>query len=308
MFNHVSFFKIAMMLLSFTLANGQYMGNPGHSHLLHIISVSSMIRLKEFKSTKLIPSLVVTNLQDCGKFVHNFQSLSNFLDVFSLPHSNWPALDYTSKHLLITEVEMSPPNKKYADYPLQWIEVYNPTNNTFFMPLGIGISNETEFLFESTLFPSHQFKILNFSNADHTTYDKNHALDGGSIILSLLPYPDSPLVLQKTVNRTQIAITPALNDSLSTSETWQIGNNGNWVFMGNTPLDATKNNPVHSFVPVDKSEHLSPLKQFKTGIETKDIQCKKSLELIVKITNGHPACVKPETKQKLIERGWAKSS
>lgn len=47
----------------------------------------------------------------------------------------------------------------------------------------------------------------------------------------------------------------------------------------------------------------SPLKQFKSGISFLEIKCKENLELIYK-NNGSPVCVKPETKTKLIKRGW----
>lgn len=49
----------------------------------------------------------------------------------------------------------------------------------------------------------------------------------------------------------------------------------------------------------------SPLKQFKSGIPAEKIECKQGLQLIVKSKDGSPACVKPETKIKLTERGWA---
>ena len=54
---------------------------------------------------------------------------------------------------------------------------------------------------------------------------------------------------------------------------------------------------------------LSPLKQLQSGISSVEIQCKPDLVLVYK--NGHnsfPACVQPETKEKLIERGWADES
>jgi len=47
----------------------------------------------------------------------------------------------------------------------------------------------------------------------------------------------------------------------------------------------------------------SPLKQFKSGISIDEIRCRENLVLIQKY-DGSPACVKPITKQKLIERGW----
>lgn len=49
----------------------------------------------------------------------------------------------------------------------------------------------------------------------------------------------------------------------------------------------------------------SPLKQFKSGTPIGEIQCEEGLELTLKASDGSPICVKPETKQKLIERGWA---
>ena len=48
-----------------------------------------------------------------------------------------------------------------------------------------------------------------------------------------------------------------------------------------------------------------PLKQIKSGIPAYEIQCNNSLVLVTK-NNGSPACLKHETKTKLVERGWAK--
>ncbi len=50
---------------------------------------------------------------------------------------------------------------------------------------------------------------------------------------------------------------------------------------------------------------MSPLKQFKSGIPIDEIQCRESLILVTK-HDGSPACVKPMTKQYLIDRDWAK--
>jgi hypothetical protein len=38
------------------------------------------------------------------------------------------------------------------------------------------------------------------------------------------------------------------------------------------------------------------------------VECQKGLELIFKASDGSPICVRPETKQKLIERGWQNAS
>lgn len=48
----------------------------------------------------------------------------------------------------------------------------------------------------------------------------------------------------------------------------------------------------------------SPRSQFLADIPANMIECTEGFELIMKKTNGMPACVKPETVSVLIERGW----
>jgi len=52
-----------------------------------------------------------------------------------------------------------------------------------------------------------------------------------------------------------------------------------------------------------EQQSISPLKQIKSGVALFDLKCNEGLTLIQKY-DGAPACVKPETKIKLIERGW----
>ena len=49
----------------------------------------------------------------------------------------------------------------------------------------------------------------------------------------------------------------------------------------------------------------SPLKQYTSGISIEKILCKDGLELVMKKSDGSPACVKPDSVAPLIERGWA---
>jgi len=53
---------------------------------------------------------------------------------------------------------------------------------------------------------------------------------------------------------------------------------------------------------------LPPLKQSKSGVPSDLVTCKPTLVLIIKNSDGSPACVKPETKAQLFERGWAKDA
>lgn len=69
---------------------------------------------------------------------------------------------------------------------------------------------------------------------------------------------------------------------------------------------------VHAYWPefpevVENCESFTvpPLKQINLGVSPNEIQCEKGLVLITKSSDGSPACVTSEAKQKLIERGWA---
>ena len=48
-----------------------------------------------------------------------------------------------------------------------------------------------------------------------------------------------------------------------------------------------------------------PLKQIKNGIEPTNVTCTEGLELVLKQSNGNPACIKSSSVEKLISRGWA---
>ncbi len=64
---------------------------------------------------------------------------------------------------------------------------------------------------------------------------------------------------------------------------------------------------ISSSVPDDKLSDesiLVPFKQVKEGILADDVICKSGLELLIKLSNGMPACVKPSTASKLVERNW----
>jgi len=49
---------------------------------------------------------------------------------------------------------------------------------------------------------------------------------------------------------------------------------------------------------------MSPLKQVKAGVESEDVSCVSGMELLIKKSNGSPACVTPTTAERLIQLGW----
>ena len=53
-------------------------------------------------------------------------------------------------------------------------------------------------------------------------------------------------------------------------------------------------------------DHMaSPRQQMKMGTGPDKIQCKSGFELVFKLTNSSPACVKPSSVPRLVEIGWA---
>jgi len=69
---------------------------------------------------------------------------------------------------------------------------------------------------------------------------------------------------------------------------------GSWAFPEGCPIKFFQN-----------AISYKPLKQLEKGVNTLEIICKKELNLIFKSTDNSPACVKPTTVDRLIERGWA---
>jgi len=53
-----------------------------------------------------------------------------------------------------------------------------------------------------------------------------------------------------------------------------------------------------------ETKFLAPKKQTNSGILPSEIKCKTGLELIFKLTNNSPVCIKPKNAIKIIQRGW----
>jgi hypothetical protein len=48
----------------------------------------------------------------------------------------------------------------------------------------------------------------------------------------------------------------------------------------------------------------SPLKQYESGIESKDVKCNDGFQRVIKSEDDHPACVKPSSVARLLQQGW----
>ncbi|HXG74644.1 MAG TPA: PEFG-CTERM sorting domain-containing protein [Candidatus Nitrosotenuis sp.] len=49
---------------------------------------------------------------------------------------------------------------------------------------------------------------------------------------------------------------------------------------------------------------LPPLQQIEAGVEPEHVACRSGMELLIKSSNGSPACVKPATAERLVQLGW----
>lgn len=65
---------------------------------------------------------------------------------------------------------------------------------------------------------------------------------------------------------------------------------------------------VLSTMEEDEDEHehadLPPLQQVEAGVEPEEVMCGSEMELLIKNSDGSPACVKPTTAERLIQLGW----
>ena len=56
---------------------------------------------------------------------------------------------------------------------------------------------------------------------------------------------------------------------------------------------------------VMETKTLSPLAQIRSGISLSEVECDEELVLVIKNSNGTPACIKPDSVEVLFSRGWA---
>jgi hypothetical protein len=98
--------------------------------------------------------------------------------------------------------------------------------------------------------------------------------------------------------------TGVANATITFSYTDQNQSNSNVTGTGNsTSISKSVLFTISPQSAQTKSVIQSPLEQFRSGIAARDVKCNEGLEFIQKNENGQPACVKPQTMDKLIERG-----
>jgi len=72
-------------------------------------------------------------------------------------------------------------------------------------------------------------------------------------------------------------------------------------------LGQNETGDLHDLIPKWLTSK-SPLEQYNSGISANMVVCQENLQLVMKTRDNSPACVKPETVDTLLERGWAKNT
>ena len=72
-----------------------------------------------------------------------------------------------------------------------------------------------------------------------------------------------------------------------------------------TSTASSSQGPIRGIeVPPECVIKPSPKSQIANGVLPENVTCKEGLQLIFKSKDNSPACVKPQTAEKLVERGW----
>lgn len=163
-----------------------------------------------------------------------------------------------------------------------------------------------------TMYQANQDKSPNLmihTNLDHYELGQN---------VSIMYHITHPL------NNTKLSI-KILNSlhNLVDNKTLPVMENGTWIVSANNSSWSVPGNYTvfAQYGPSDQKAYfyfggygntvvvhsMTPLQQFKSGIEAKNVKCNEGLELIIKTKDNSPACVRHDTANILIERGWAKS-
>ena len=161
-------------------------------------------------------------------------------------------------------------------------------------------------------YTTHENNIINFckSSESNTLIGTIDSFDGGTVSIEVPKRivdavlvncePDTLFVLINTVEAEPVEI------DAFTYRTLEIE-----LPVGDVVLEIIGANPIITPVPTQycgsshgyDSQYAPPLKQIKSGMLPEQIFCNSNFTLIQKASTGDSACVKPETKTILIERG-----
>jgi len=158
----------------------------------------------------------------------------------------------------------------------------------------------------NTIYVTNQ-KSNTVSVIDGSTNSVIDSIDVGQYPRRIVVNPESNIIYVTNQKSNDVSVIDGTNnsviDSIPVNSPFEmaINTDSNKVyvtFYGTKELTIIKGHESISQEP--------PLKQVSSGIDPYSVICKEGFELVHKSTDNSPACVKPSTAEKLIQRGWAR--
>lgn len=179
-----------------------------------------------------------------------------------------------------------------------------PSNGSGFIP-----EIYSDFFFSGHILPNVAIPVgLDFTNTGNITLYDVHIAFVNSLVLQNFKtnFGNFPLKVgqEKTILGT--IYSPSKISNMSSSVDWMVyAKNQNGV-TGSKEFHRSLN-LANRFTPEYSSSYPVILPPLQQGGTVDGIECKKELQLIIKLDDYSPACVRPSTNQTLIERGWGES-
>ena len=237
--------------------------------------------------------------------LHDFYKLASFLNRTALQFSSELNSSNTRTMLLnydnTTVMTKETLNKTVYEFG-EYIHVYPSTVDT-----GNKDVNITYYLFPYFVIVSPQNGSISFKEGIDTRPGTETGDSIGPTFITHTLTPNKPTTLSNQWSSFPQYFTFWANQpgryTVSTVSDLFLDVNGtcNRIFLWSNPTPIT----VLSENDVQNGTDLSqPLKQFKSGTLLNEIICKNGFTLLSKTSDNSPACVKPDTAQKLVEHGW----
>lgn len=212
-------------------------------------------------------------------------SLSEELIFIDSSDSNWNSFNITREGITIT-LETNKV-KYYSEFEVMQIKL-NITNSGL---IPISYTNTDNCKNEPK---------LELKNTTHSFFPEDNFLNPSSKQLCLTQKDESVLLPNESVNR---EITWKQQVPKGIYSLWASTHN----VIATVPITIIEYGVLEPSIQKIHQLDLSPKKQTRLGISPQFVQCEQDLELILKTSNGQPACVKPNSVPKLINQGWGTS-
>ncbi len=203
-----------------------------------------------------------------------------------------------------------------AFFDIQYVFAYDVTNSSYSVPSAILVNQSgfipeiySDFFISGHILPNVAIPVgLDFTNTGNVTlYDVHIAFVNSSVLQNFKTnFGNFTLKVgqEKTILGT--IYSPSEITNVSSSVNWMVYAKNQDGTIGSKEFHRSIN-LANRFAPEYWSSYPVILPPLQQGGTVDGIECKKEFQLIIKLDDYSPACVRPSTNQTLIERGWGES-